>query len=554
MAGILTKHGSNSNIRIPPESSGPRVQMQKRIDLEITAPSGFNTDINFWEYPTVQGLSSGATGTIVFYADLNASANKQISVILDTSSVLNFTPAESLLVTESNHTHTVTLLSVQEVLVPANVIVSGKNPLNTIDVSREGALFVTFPEGDQQIDGWGVSKFSQTNIIGIHGYDGIDDTTNSYNQLTASGSVTGNTTSKLLELDVQTGATDAVKKTTNKYHYYNPPGASVAKLPICVGDSGKPNVTRRWGMYDDADGIFWELNQTALRVGIRSSTSGTVVDTYYEQATWNGDRLDGGGGLYNLSGVDLAVDTMNVYWVELPSSNVARYRFGTFGEKGRIICHTVDGSNVNFVPMMARASLPLRWEILNTGVSASPSRLSISGGIVETEGMLIADPVLPATPASAELPNAAVGDSWTHVATFRSGLYLPGGSITNRKRTVPSKFSYYVAGAPIALQVRVGVVMDGTPSFTSINPLSPVEVDTAGTFPSNPLYQGIPVFTRMYAMGVSQEDAPKEFTPHGSNMILRADGNYGVFYTFVARSLTPGTPAAVQFSMDWKDY
>ena len=383
--GTLSKHGAITNIRIPPESTGPRVQMQRRLDLEITAPVLADGSINFWEYPTITGLTSSANGTVVFYADIEGSANKQVSVVLDIDSPLSFVNGETLIVEgetghgDRGHTHTVTLISVVEVFVPANMIVSGRNPLNTLDVSRKGALYVTSPEGDQQIDGWGISKTSQNNVVGVHAYFGFDDTVETYNQLTASGTVTPNPVSKTLLLDVQTGSTDAVKKTTNKYHYYNPVGATIAKIPVVVGDTGKTNVVRRWGMYDDTDGVFFELDEQTLYVVLRSSTSGTVVDNRVAQSVWNGDRVDGSGGVFNLSGINLDVSKMNMYFVEIPSSNAGRYRFGAWGSAGRVIFHTIEASNVNTLPTMTRTSHPLRWEIFNKGPSASPSRLTIAG-------------------------------------------------------------------------------------------------------------------------------------------------------------------------------
>lgn len=556
MAGILTKHGSNSNIRIPPESSGPRVQMQKRLDLEITAPGAPDNGINYWQYPTVLGLSSGAKGTVVFYADLNASANKQISVLLDVDSPLSFTVGESININELDHVHTVTLVAVQEVLVPSNVIVSGRNPLNTLDVSREGAIYVTHPEGDQQVDAWGLSRMSQPNVIGIQSFAGADNTSVSSNQITTGGSVTAIASSRLLALDVDTTNGASVKKTTDRYFTFNPVGALVAKVPVVLGDGGKTGVVRRWGMYDDTDGIFFELDENTLYAVHRSSTTGAVVDMKVPQSEWNTDKVDGSGGLYNLSGVHLDLTKMNMYWFDIPSSNAGRFRFGIYAASGRVICHEMDMTNVSAVPALSRTSQPVRWEIFNKAVTASPSRLSLSGCTVETEGALVQDYIMPSTPATYDIPTVNVTDQWTHLATFRSGLTLPGSGATNRRKTIPTHFSYFVEGAPIQVQVRVGVVLGGSPNFQQASPVSPAEVDIAGTYPANPLLQGIPVFSRKYPAGVTQVAAPSEFNIHGSNLIIKADGTYGIAYTFLAKAMGTGSPAptaSVQLSVDWKD-
>jgi hypothetical protein len=63
-------------------------------------------------------------------------------------------------------------------------------------------------------------------------------------------------------------------------------------------------VVKRLGMYDERNGYILEASNGTLKVGIRSSISGSPVTTYVNQVDWNIDKMDGSGDeLTNPSGV-----------------------------------------------------------------------------------------------------------------------------------------------------------------------------------------------------------------------------------------------------------
>jgi hypothetical protein len=105
---------------------------------------------------------------------------------------------------------------------------------------------------------------------------------------------------------------------------------------IQIGDTGKANVVRRWGYFDEENGLFWELDGTTLYAVQRSSTTGSVVDTRVAQANWNRDSLDG------TIRYDLDVTKTNLYWMDFQWLGVGIVRFGVYENDGtKTTCHVL---------------------------------------------------------------------------------------------------------------------------------------------------------------------------------------------------------------------
>ena len=137
-----------------------------------------------------------------------------------------------------------------------------------------------------------------------------------------------------------------------------------------LGES-KDNVTKRIGYYDNNDGLYFEKANSSLRVVRRTSTSGSVVNNIYEQADWNLDTLDGSGDANNPSGINIDVSKTQVFIIDFQWLGVDIIRYG-FKINGNVIyCHEFLGANVLDVVYMATPDLPVRYEIINTGESAS---------------------------------------------------------------------------------------------------------------------------------------------------------------------------------------
>lgn len=175
----------------------------------------------------------------------------------------------------------------------------------------------------------------------------------------------------------------SARATTNRYHYHLPGSATYALLSVACGDNGKVGNSRCWGMYDTNDGVFFELQETTLNIVIRSSTSGSIVNTRVAQSTWNKDKLNGTG----ISGITLDITKLNTFWLDYSWFGGGRVRFGIIAPDGtRLVAHEYQSNNGVALPFMRTGTLPLSYECTNTSATGASSELRSVAAAIYTEG------------------------------------------------------------------------------------------------------------------------------------------------------------------------
>lgn len=149
--------------------------------------------------------------------------------------------------------------------------------------------------------------------------------------------------------------------------------------------AGVANVTRRIGLFDDRNGLFFELAGTTLRVVRRTYTSGSVVDTStgadHDQANWNIDKLDGTGK----SGISIDTSKSQIFVIDFEWLGVGIVRFGFVIDGVLYYCHQMNHANNLTLVYMSNPNLPLRYEISNTGGGGAASLVHICSSVI-TEG------------------------------------------------------------------------------------------------------------------------------------------------------------------------
>lgn len=168
---------------------------------------------------------------------------------------------------------------------------------------------------------------------------------------------------------------------TKQYHRYIPAKGQLIAMTQIPG-AATENVVKRFGYFDNENGIFFEQNGTAdVAVVRRTSTSGTPEDNRVVQGLWNMDRMDGTGP----SGVRLDLSKSCILIIDLQWLGMGRVRIG-FDIDGQIYyVHEFLNANVLAVPYMQTANLPIRWEIRNVGTSAGATFYSTCAS-VQSEG------------------------------------------------------------------------------------------------------------------------------------------------------------------------
>ena len=179
-----------------------------------------------------------------------------------------------------------------------------------------------------------------------------------------------------------TSGSEVVRQTYRVFPYQ--PGKSLLLLATFKMDTAKANLRQRVGYFNTGNGVFLEKNGTGVpRFVVRTSTSGSASDArYVDQTSWNGDKLDGTG----TSGITIDLATTQILFLDFEWLGVGSVRCGFVINGQFIVCHTFHNANAQTAVYMTTAILPVRYEITNTGTTASSSAMKQICSSVMSEG------------------------------------------------------------------------------------------------------------------------------------------------------------------------
>jgi hypothetical protein len=215
------------------------------------------------------------------------------------------------------------------------------------------------------------------------------------NGLWATSNTAGNSSYSFVEnqstvsMNVGTTANAEVIRETTKIFSYQP-GKSLLIMTTFAMNTPKANVRQRIGYFGESNGIYLENDGNTNYLVVRTNTTSTVTETKVAQSEWNIDKFDGTGYSAQIGGPEhaggLDVSKTNILWMDVEWLGVGDVRCG-FVVDGRMIpAHVFHHDNRDTVPYITTASLPLRLEIKNTGVTASNSTLKQICSSVMSEG------------------------------------------------------------------------------------------------------------------------------------------------------------------------
>lgn len=388
-------------------------------------------------------------------------------------------------------------------------IADGSNPTQLLAVDNLGAASVRFAEGQPILAGFGGLKTANERAIGVY-ESSLDNYSTLFSTEVATGGSVDYVSTESSEILSVTGTIgSSAKITTNRYHYYLPGSANVVKMTSSCGDTGKAGNTRRWGAFDDNDGIFFELQGTTKNVVIRSSTTGSVVETKVAQSTWNSDKLDGTGA----SGITLDITKVQVWWMDYQWLGAGRVRFGIIADTGaRITCHVFENAGANTLPYMRTGTLPLRLENVNTGAAGSSSELRSVCAAVYTEGTY--DDYTFWRYADVEATKSAV-DTEVSVVSIRAKATI--NSKHNSVLIYPETLNVYT-DQPISLTLWQDTAVTGG---TWNNLASAGDVNYTGTVVTTAAQKFKTLF---FGAGATSVDLDKFFEKNDEGVQVKADG------------------------------
>lgn len=261
--------------------------------------------------------------------------------------------------------------------------VSSSNPLpvtGTVSISTTSSASVTFPP--IATDAFGRLRTSSplTLFDSSHRYR---DNNLWSGLVVGTGSTVGFVTAQgLVNLTVGVGSTASIIRETTKVFSYQP-GKSLEVLTTFVMNPAKANLRQRVGYFGADNGMYLELDGSTLYFAERSLSTGTT--TQISQHNWNIDTMLGAGHL-NPSGVTLDISKAQILWMDIEWLGLGTVRLGFVVDGKFIHCHSFHHANLITSTYITTASLPLRYEIANTGITTSSSTLKQVCSTVISEG------------------------------------------------------------------------------------------------------------------------------------------------------------------------
>ena len=204
---------------------------------------------------------------------------------------------------------------------------------------------------------------------------------NLWNRLVVgTGSTVGFVTAQgLINIGIGTTAGCSVIRETTKVFSYQP-GKSLLVLNTFVMNAPKTNLRQRVGYFGADNGMYFEVDGDTAYFVERSLSTGS--ETKVSQTDWNIDKLDGTG----VSGITLNISKAQILWMDIEWLGLGTVRVG-FVINGKFIhAHSFHHANLIESTYITTASLPVRYEISNTGITTSVSNLKQICSSVVSEG------------------------------------------------------------------------------------------------------------------------------------------------------------------------
>jgi len=192
----------------------------------------------------------------------------------------------------------------------------------------------------------------------------------------------------VVDMNVNTASGDKCYRESKRVFAYQP-GKSLLIMNTFVMNAQKTNLRQRVGYFNSQNGIFFENDGASNYIVLRKYTTGSVVETRVAQANWNIDKFDGTGYSSQSGHPDrgnLDISKANIFWIDIEWLGVGDVRCGFVVDGLMLPAHIFHNDNLSTTTYMTTAILPVRYEIENTGTTASSSKMKQICSTVVSEG------------------------------------------------------------------------------------------------------------------------------------------------------------------------
>lgn len=170
-----------------------------------------------------------------------------------------------------------------------------------------------------------------------------------------------------------TASGDSILRRTRKRFPYQP-GKGLNVLQSFAGSTPQAGIIQELGLFDNSNGIMLRASGTTVQFVIRSSTTGSPVETVVDQSAWNIDTAPW-----------LNFAKTNIFTADLEWLGVGRVRCGFVLDGEYYYCHEFNHANSLDAVYMTTAVLPLSYTIRATA-TASGSMKQICSTVASEGG------------------------------------------------------------------------------------------------------------------------------------------------------------------------
>ncbi len=233
-------------------------------------------------------------------------------------------------------------------------------------------------------------------------------------------------TANLVSLTTTTTSGSSAIINSNRRLHYHPGQGAVCEF-TAIYATGTANNNQIAGIGNAQDGFFYGYNGTAFGILNRSSASGSLVDTWIPQTTWNVDTMDGTGS----SGVTLNPQDGNVYKIQFQwlGFGVINFFIENPNDGTWILVHRISRANGFTTTSLLNPSMQLYAQNINTGTATGNTlKICCMSALIEGQDLPANDVRNAAFSASKTIPIS--GSSPNSIIAIRNNSTY--NSVTNQ--------------------------------------------------------------------------------------------------------------------------
>ena len=190
---------------------------------------------------------------------------------------------------------------------------------------------------------------------------------------------THNASSSNVVMEVGSAAGSSVVRQTKNVMRYIPGRGTTLAFSIRL-DTPQVGIRRRFGLFDDNNGAYFEDDGGTYSYVIRSNTTGIVTERRVTRDNWNGEKFDGNG----YTGVTADATKQQMISINYEWYGAGIVEFAWLMKNETIPSHTFENSNTNENVWCSTPFLPIRVEIENiTGVAGTHYMYQGSNSLIQ---------------------------------------------------------------------------------------------------------------------------------------------------------------------------